>query len=444
MVRWIDRKTKKNLALNLLCYVVLIRVITLFFYEGYSIFPDSEGYIELGNQLSTLNLNGYSGKRTPGYPILIALTGNNLIFVKIIQIILGAISTFLLYDLVKKETKNNLWAFLTAIFATSFVHFIFFEAAILTETLTLFVLLLSFWLIRLKECLDARVSYSNLILLSALFAYLYFIRPMFIYVPIGFALFYLVKNLKFNYKKAIYKSLLVLIFPLIAFYSWSSLNKKNIGVFGSTYFLGINLTQTATPFFELVSDEHKEIRDIIVKHRDSIANIPDKNIAMSIWAAYDELLKETQLTPPQLSEKLGGISTDLFKKHPELYIKQVSISWLHFWKESLLWNPKQIKSTFLKNILMGTWLYIQQWVGMVLSILFIFFGLKHIFRFFKLKCMVYDFNFFLILIILSGSIAQALITFGSNNRFSFPYFPLIIYIVFINLFTLKSKNATDT
>lgn len=444
MLKLIKEKIEKNAVLYLLCYAILIRVLVLIFYNGYSIFPDSEAYIELGQRLSGLDLNNYSGKRTPGYPAIIALLNSNLTFVKIFQLLLGIISTFLLFDLVKRETQSNFVGFLAAVFTTSFVHFVFFEVAILTETVSLFLLLLSFWLIKTKECLSVEVKNVYIIILSIVFAYLFLTRPMFIYLPIGFFLYFLVKNLRVNIKKALIKSTFILLFPLISFYSWSSLNEKNIGVFGSTYFLGFNLTQTATPFFELVPDEKKEIRDILLKHRDSIAKLPNKNIAMSIWAAHDELLQQTKLTPPQLSKNLGEISIDLFKEHPNLYLRQVTISWLHFWKESILWKPAQIKSSLLKNILMGLWLYIQQWAAIGLSVLFIYFSLKHLFRFMKHGLKKFDFNLFIILIVLSGSIAQAMITYGSNDRFSFPYFPLIIYIVFINLFTLKPKNATDS
>ena len=444
MLESIQKKIESNAIFYLLSYAILIRIAMLLLYADYSIFPDSGGYIELANDLSDFNLTGYSGKRTPGYPSIIALVGNNLNWVKVIQHIFGIISTLLLFDLVKRETQSKFTAFLAAFFATSFIHLIFFEAAILTETTALFVLLVVVWFIRVKSCLNVRTSILNIIAISILFAYLYLVKPMFIYAPIFFALFFLMKNFQENYKKALFKSSLVLLIPLFTFYSWSSLNEKNIGVFGSTYFLGFNLAQTATPFFELVPEENQTIRDIFVKHRDSIASQTSKSITMSIWAAHDELVYATHLKPPQLSKKLGDISIDLFKQHPDLYLKQVSISWLDFWTESILWKPKQIKSVAIKNILMGTWLYIQQWIALVINIMFLYFSIKHLKRIFKFRIKSFDFNLFLVSIVLLGSVAQAMITYGSNSRFSFPYFSLIIYFVFINLFTLKTKNAAHT
>lgn len=444
MLKSIQKKIEANAVLYVLSYAVLIRVVMLLLYTDYSIFPDSGGYIDLANKLSDLDLTGYSGKRTPGYPGIIALVGNNLNWVKVIQHIFGIISTLLLFDLVKSEVKSKFIAFLAAVFTTSFIHLIFFEAAILTETTALFTLLLVFWIIKKKECLNANVSYFKIILISLIFAYIYLVKPMFIYVPIFFGLFFLIKNFQLNYKTTLLKSMLVLIIPFITFYSWCSLNERNIGVFGSTYFLGINLSQTATPFFELVPQEHEVIRDILIKHRDSLIIHNPNKTAMSVWAAHDELISTTNLTAPQLSEKLGEISIELFKQHPDLYLKQVSISWLHFWKENILWKPKQIKSVIVKNIFMGTWLYIQQWIAIAVNIMFLYFSIKQIKKLIKLRVKSFDFNLFLMSIILLGSVAQAMIIYGSNGRFSFPYFSLIIYFVFINLFTLKTKHAAHT
>lgn len=444
MLKSIKTTIETNSVFYVLGYAVLIRVVMLLLYTDYSIFPDSNGYIDLANQLSELDLSNYSGKRTPGYPGIIALFGNHLNWVKVIQHIFGIISTLLLYDLVKTEVKSKFIAFLAAVFFTSFIHLIFFEAAILTETTALFSLLLVFWIIKKKECLNNNVSYLKIVLISAIFAYIYLVKPMFIYAPIFFALFFLIKNFQFNRKTVLLKSILVLIIPFITFYSWSSLNERNIGHFGSTYFLGFNLSQTATPFFELVPQEHKVIRDVFIKHRDSLVKYYPNKTAMSVWAAHDELLSTTHLTAPQLSKKLGEISIDLFKKHPDLYLKQASISWLLFWKENILWKPKQIKSVIAKNILMGTWLYLQQWIAIAVNIAFLYFSIKQLKQLIKFNIKSFDFNLFLVSIILLGSVAQAMITYGSNGRFSFPYFSLIIYFVFVNLFSIKLKHATHT
>ena len=81
---------------------------------------------------------------------------------------------------------------------------------------------------------------------------------------------------------------------------------------------------------------------------------------MTVWYAYPELLEKTGLSPPDLSNELGRISKNLFKAHPDLYLKQVAISWLEFWKGTgLIWNVEQMQNPILRKLYIGFW--IQYW-----------------------------------------------------------------------------------
>jgi hypothetical protein len=423
---------------SIIVYAILIRLFILFFYEGYTIVPDSQNYIELGKLLSEFNLD-HKGQRTPGFPLLIALANNNLQIVAFFQSILGIISTYLIFDLTRLITKQNSLSLLVAFIATSFLHVLYFEVAIMTETLTLFTLLIIFWLIKKHHILSSNSKSFKILIISFLCAFLYLVRPMFIYIPILLSCFYLVKNWKVNPINTLLKSIIFITLPLISLYSWSALNKKNIGVFGSTYYLGINLSQNATSFFDKAPDDEALIRDIFVKHRDSIiAHNPNK-LPMSVWAAYDELLEKTKLSPPELSNKLGEISKKLFINHPLDYFKQVGISWEDFWFDYLVWKPKQITNKHVKNIFMGTWLFIQQYILIFINLLFLWFSVKKIISFLKNNLKTFDFDLLIVATVLLGSLAQAIVTYGSNGRFSFPYFPLIVYFVFSNIFNHKAQ-----
>ena len=62
MLRVIKNNLDKIAVLYIIIYAILSRLIMLFIYTDYSIYPDSAGYIDLGRQLSELDLSGYSGK----------------------------------------------------------------------------------------------------------------------------------------------------------------------------------------------------------------------------------------------------------------------------------------------------------------------------------------------------------------------------------------------
>ncbi|AUC80797.1 glycosyltransferase family 39 protein [Lacinutrix sp. Bg11-31] len=427
----------------LLVFALVTRTLIAIFYNTISIYPDSQDYINLAQLISSFNLENYPGNRTPGYSILIALANNSLIVTVILQLFLGILSTYLLFDFSLRRTKDKSTAFWIALLTNSFLHFLFYEFAILTETLTVFLVIFSFWIIERYQLLQTKTPKKYYLLLSIVLSWLYLTKPLFIYFSLGFALFYLVKQFKNNIHHTLIKSMLVILIPFLTYFTWNNFNKKNIGYFTNTYYFGINLAQTATSFFEKAPDKDALIRDIFVRKRDSLVKANNTyHYPMSIWYAYDDLIEETQLSPQDLSAELGRISKDLFKKHPDLYAKQVfKSSYLFFGNiDSLKWKIEKFDNKFTKAALYLLWSRIQKHLLIFFNILFLIFSVRTLFLFFKSKCSLFDMNLFLVCIVLSGALAQALVAFGSNSRFAFPFLPLIVYFVVINVLDLKSKH----
>lgn len=441
IIKKLDYIIQKHTLPILIIYGIVIRFIVFIFYSGVGIFPDSQNYIDLAEKISQFNLIGYTGERTPGFPSLIALCLNNLKFVIVIQSIFGILNIVLLYKFSLLKTKNKSISFLITLITTSFLHFIFYELVILTETLTITLMIFIFWFIEKFNLLAKNARLKHLFILSVFFSILYLTRPIFIYFPVGFCLFFFVKNYSNGFKKSAIKAFVVIIIPLITLYSWCSLNEKNIGYFTNTSYFGFNLSQTATSFFEKAPEKDKLIRDIFIKHRTKITNNNLKgSYPMTIWDAYPELLEKTKLSTPDLSNQLSKISIALFKEYPLLYFKQVVISWIGFWKTPTLpWNTIHFKSAKTMNIFVVIWGNVQKPTLLIINFLFLIFSLKKIitFKFRKL-----DSDLFLIAIVLSGSFAQALVAYGSNSRFCFPFFPFIVYFVLSNLAIAKKYFVT--
>ncbi|GGK25545.1 dolichyl-phosphate-mannose--protein mannosyltransferase [Yeosuana aromativorans] len=420
---------------SIICYAILIRLAIVLIYQAITIYPDSQNYINLSNYLSHFSLENYTGERTPGFPLLIAVANNNLIITILFQLMIGVLSTYLIYDFSRLKTKNITLAFWIAIIYTSFLHVIFFEFAILTEALSVFLVILTFWYIQKFKLLEAKSPIKNYVVLSIIFSWMYLTKPMLIYLPVGFTLFYLIKQLK---SISFLKGFIVLIIPFITYFSWNSLNKKNIGYFTNTYYFGINLSQTATSFFDKAPDNDKLIRDIFVKHRDSILKHDPKKYPMSVWFAYDELLKKTKLSPQDLSYKLGDISKRLIMEYPQLYLKQIFISWIDFWKPTnIYWNPEKITNPYIKGFIVWAWLYFMRYLLFIFNIIFLVLGLIHLLFFIRDDLKQLNMDFLIICTILCGSLLQAMVAYGSNSRFSFPFFALIVYFVISKLSNVK-------
>ena len=72
----------KNPIRNIVIFGILLRAFFfLIFYTSVTIFPDSDGYIELSKLISDFNLKGYHGLRSPGYPLIISVFNQNLYLV---------------------------------------------------------------------------------------------------------------------------------------------------------------------------------------------------------------------------------------------------------------------------------------------------------------------------------------------------------------------------
>ena len=439
----INKLSNKQSLILVLSFGLLMRLIILIGYGGITHFPDSENYIDLAKEIYTLDFSNYEGRRTPGYPGLIALAQNNLTLVIAYQLILGLLSLWLLFMLTLNLSSKKI-ALITCLTFSCFYNIIYLEFAILTETLTHFLLLLSIWYINKCNLLELNKPIKHYLILGLILSLTYLTKPLFIYVPLGFFIYYVVKNFNFSSSFQIIKPLLTLLVCVSIYFGWNNFNQQKIGHFTNTQYFGINLAQTATPFFEKADNKDALIRDIVVKHRDSILKENPKALAMSVWFAQNELKSKTNLTDIELSFKLGEISKQLFKNYPLLYAKQVGISWFLFWGRPHLYvNSKNYNLPYLGAVTNKIWFLIMCYIVVVINVLFILFSLFTLKSNIKYKHVILDQTLFIICIILAGSLGQALVAFGSNPRFCMPFFSLIIYVVVLNIFKFtSSKNKS--
>lgn len=88
----------KNPLLSVVFLAVSLRLFLFtLFYSSVTIYPDSDGYLELAKIISSFNLIGYNGLRSPGYPLIISLLFRNLYLIVFFQFALGIISSLFWY-----------------------------------------------------------------------------------------------------------------------------------------------------------------------------------------------------------------------------------------------------------------------------------------------------------------------------------------------------------
>ncbi len=428
--------------LFLLIFGVLVRAVIYFLYNGHvSIFNDSGGYISIAEMFKTGDFGQYNGTRTPGYPLLIFLANLSLPVVAIYQNFIGILTSFMLFYIFRKQSKNINFSIIVGLIPSIFLHLLFYERAILTESLTLFSLVFCIYLLFKVDFFLKPLSFFQVVLVGLVATLALLVRPMFVILPPFIAFYYVV----LNYKSGIFHNALRVLFfclPAFAFYSfWSSYNEKHTGYKTITAYSGINIAQTTVFFLEEADNEFAPIRDHHIRKRDSLIAYGG-DPAMSIWYVYEDLKRKNSLSVAEFSQLLKPMNENLILNNKTSYLKQVLVSWLDFWNTGMMWNYDSFPIKEIKWLLAGFWLFLMTPFVIFIKIIFLLISGFHIYKRIRDRKLLFTFEFFCVLLILGASVGQALITFGSNARFSMPFFPLIFIVVV--QFSLNNKNYVPT
>lgn len=403
--------------------VLLRLIIFALFYNHIAEYPDSSDYYILAEHIKNFSLEGYNGWRSPGYSLFLLLAGGKLRGIIVLQNILGIIASVLWYKTLLHLKIPRKISFYTTFLMITFLHVIFYESAILTESITLFFLS---WVVYLLSKYSVyKFSFLKVLYLSAVLAILVIIKPFYIYLPFLIFGMWLLKG--FHLKKNLGKLLLIYILPLFVYFGWSYANKLNTGYFVSTTFLGLNMAQNCVHFAEKGPKQYNWIIEPYVEYREKSID-ENRDVAMSIWYAYHQgAFKYKNLSFPDLSNELGEYAKATIYNNPRDYIKQVVFkSWLNFWEPSIFWKYDEIKPG--KKLFLILW-YLQKSILYFYRIIFICLIPYYIYRFVVDKKVKKDTLLFFI--VFSASVLQAMVTYGSNSRYSFPLeFIMIITVTY--------------
>lgn len=444
-------KIKKHPFTGVVIASLLFHLVFMIFHEIGIFSPDSYGYTDLGRKMVDLNLKDYIGERTPGYPLFIILTCGKYELLACLQILMDIAVAYFTYDIIKRHNKKA--ALIFAYFCGTLLNLIFNSYHIHTETATLFFTTLSIWMCYKYDIIKNKGSYKVTVITSLCLMMTFLIRPMFIYITPILATFMLFNVSKHLIKPQLLKILIILSFPFISYFGWSTLNYYNHQWFTVTTFYGVNLAQNSVTFIDKLPDEHKEIKETYQKHINLIPSmlngdyhyylsnpttansynrlIKEQNFdaleALTIWRAFGEIMEKKDMTKVELSHHLVGVCKQLIIDNPTPYSKQVLENWISFWSHS---KPpvrnENCRNNIPKKLINILWT-IQKVFIITLTILLIPILIYSLFQGIKNKSL-FSFNIFCFAVLIAGSLAQALVTYGENDRFSFPMIPLILII----------------
>lgn len=418
---------------------LLVRLLVSALYQHITLYPDSNDYIALADRLSNFNISGYGGQRPPGYPLLLCLTAISPLLTIGLQSILGIFTLIVAYKTLLLVGVKQRLSLIVTLLTACYLPIVFFELAILTETLTLFLLSLIFYqffkLLLNKEKRENR----GVAILVSLCGFLVLIKMFYIFL--AFLLFGFLLYQRRSVKLILSKYVLILLAPAFLYLGWSYVNKVNTGLFVSSTFYGFNIAQNCVWFAENTTPEYTEIGEIYANYR--INGSSNKEIAMTIWAAYPELQEKTGLSFPELSKRLYDYSIATIKLNPYGYLKQVFISWRDFWKTSLYWEPQNFGIPEVGSIVSYI-CYAQRMVLQLVKALFLVLIPYNLLIFLRRKEISPE--LIISMVVLAASLLQAFATYGTNSRFSYPFEILIVTSLVLTIlqfrkYWVKQKTA---
>ncbi len=462
----------------LIVFVIALisRLFLLLLYNPVT-YSDTPSYRRLAS--SVLNLFAkYDGTRTPGYPVFLALVGSDQ-RVWLAQLLLGFITTLLLFYIGWKLTGKPWFGGLIALFHTLNLGQLFFESNLLTESLTTFLLVLTMagvlvWMIY-PQYRNLWLSFS----LGLVSTVTLLVRPLFIYLPL-FLLIFLVFVIQsqshstdlfrdadsqlevrpLQRKQIQWRFGIAFILPVMLLLGgWVTFIHARFGDWSLTTMTGFHLIQHTGSFFEYVPDEYASLRDTYIQYRDAhIAEFGTQT--NTIWEAIPEMSRASGYNFYDLSKVLARISIQLILKHPWLFMKSAISGWWMFWRTSVYWSPEALRFSGLIGIV-NIAIQIQRVVLFFVNLVFIFSSLyfalseclasiRHTpsrlpMRFINsAQHMVFWFLFGIIWI---ASILQTLLDHGDNPRFLIPLQSLVVLWVgwfFFQLINHKKELTNST
>jgi hypothetical protein len=231
---------------------IVIRLLLFFVYVQVS-YNDTASYWRSAEAV-TNGFTTYDGTRTPGYPVFLAIVRTERMAYSM-QLVMGLIVSLVLFYLGWKLSDNPAFGALIGLAHTLNAGQIFFEANLLTETLTTFWLVISILLVFtwLKKPIGSR---NYLLILSGLTSSLVALtRPLFIFFPVWLAL---ILSIQLNGKKIIinWRPIIYVLLPgVILVGGWMGWVNARFGVFNLTTMGGYHLMQHTGYYFEDVPEK---------------------------------------------------------------------------------------------------------------------------------------------------------------------------------------------
>jgi hypothetical protein len=131
----------------------------------------------------------------------------------------------------------------------------------------------------------------------------------------------------------------------------------------------------------------------------------------------------------EISNALKDYAIVTIANNPMEYLHQVVFySWKDFWKPNIYWNYNDFNFKYANKIFSTIW-FAQKSILYVFRMIFLFLIPLIVLK--AINKRKFDMGFVIMTVVFAGSVLQAILTYGTNDRFSFPFEFLIIISVLL-------------
>jgi len=413
--------------IGLIVLGLLIRVVLWLSYEPIA-YSDTGSYLRLGEAVIGIGERGYDGTRVLGYPVFVAFLCLEPLKIWLGQMVLGLAISGLLFWLGWRTTGRVWIGVLLGALYNLIPGQLFFEANILTETLTTFLIVLS--LVLFLALVRSNTFMAKLVLSAGLgisASLVGMVRPLFFPLTLLFLPF-LWFGIQAEKKHRLAVIATYAIFPLLIQGGWLLYMHNYWHVLSPTTMAGYSMVQHTGGFFEYLPDEYASIRDTYIRFRDT--QIVERGVQTNtIWEAIPAISEASGIGFYDLGREMNRLSWMLIREHPNLYLRNIVVGWINFWKAPVYWQPETMHPAAMRATFQ-----ILAWVGRGVSVLanFAFLLLSiGIVLSRKLRSLVKMDTIMgvSIAMVWTISIVQTLMDHGDNPRFLVPLQMVVFYVV---------------
>jgi len=394
-------------------------------------YPDTESYMAVARSIVAGDFSQYEARRTPGYPLVLALAGLSPGRVWWLQSLMGlAISALLFYLVLSLTGRPGLAALGGMAYSLNLAQ-LFFEANLIAETTATLAItavgVLCF--IAYRRIRDGRRVWPWLLVLGLSAAFATLTRPQFVFLPVmiaatvGYAAFV---RARLGWRSAGHVAVTFLT-PVVAILGFCGFNYVTAGSFTLSTQTGIYLMDHAIAFIELAPDRYATIRDIYVRQRDE--KLARRGLHNAVWEGLPEAMAATGLSLPAISREFARMSIEMFVRHPVRYARGVLQAWLEFWPAPIYWQPAMLRLPGAAPVLQRAWRLEQPvlrlmnaiFVGLVATV-----AISPTLR----RRLHWDLELTtLSIIVLMTSVVQAVAIWAENARYAVPVQSLVVVVV---------------